>query len=240
MRSESEPTVVTFGCSSGAICVTVSIASCWSVSDDPGHDELGAAAELDAGVEARLDEEDRGEDDQDRRDREPDLAPADDVVRPTAGVEVVAPLGESGGHQCSFPSVRPDSGSDSWAGASTGASVVDAAFCSAARAAARRSAIVRPPAPPPTATGTRGVLGVGGCALVDRILDGPALGGLGAVHDPATADVAAALGCTEAPRVETGEPVTLAEELRPREQLHDRVREHEDHERRRSAWSDRG
>ena len=35
MRSESSPTVVTFGCSSGETAVTVSIASCWSVSETP-------------------------------------------------------------------------------------------------------------------------------------------------------------------------------------------------------------
>ena len=88
----------------------------------------------------------------------------------------------------------------------------------------------------------------GGTALGDRQSAGPAadgdrdpwgalrgcvgdhgvlvLGGPLAVHDPTAADVAR-LGSAEATRVEAGEAVALAEELRPREQLHDRVREQE-------------
>ena len=87
--------------------MTASCALSVSVLDTLADLELRTAAELDAEVEAALDDRDEDrEHDHDGRDRVPDLASADEVERARPGVEVVAELGETAGHQESFPSVE--------------------------------------------------------------------------------------------------------------------------------------
>src|SRR5699024_7314630 len=73
---------------------------------DVGDLEFRAAPEFDAGVEADEREQEDRQDDERTGDLEPGLAPADDVVRPFTGVELVTELCEA--HHVQFsPSPEP-------------------------------------------------------------------------------------------------------------------------------------